>query len=158
VILLKGPVKDNLYPIPAHALFTSLRKFSCNNATFVAHTAKAALCSTWHRRLGHPSSKILQQLVTDKLICTSDKFSFMMFCDACQVGKSKHLPFHLSSRISTRVLELVHCDFGVLLLWLLHQAIVITLFLLMITTDTVGFILLSVAPIVLPVSPILNHG
>ena len=34
----------------------------------------------------------------------------MMFCDACQVGKSKHLPFHLSNRISTHVLELVHCD------------------------------------------------
>jgi hypothetical protein len=33
-----------------------------------------------------------------------------MFCDACQAGKSKHLPFHLSSRISTHVLELVHCD------------------------------------------------
>ena len=110
VILLKGPVKDNLYPIPAHALSTSLRKFSCNNATFVAHTTKAAPCSTWHRRLGHPGSKILQQLATDKLICTSDKFSSMMFCDACQAGKSKHLPFHLSSRISTRVLELVHCD------------------------------------------------
>jgi len=79
VILLKGPVKDNLYPIPAHALSTSLRKFSCKNATFVAHTAKAAPCSTCHRRLGHPISKILQQLVTDKLICTSDKFSSMMF-------------------------------------------------------------------------------
>ncbi|KAG6756953.1 hypothetical protein POTOM_037252 [Populus tomentosa] len=59
VILLKGPVKDNLYPIPAHALSTSLRTFSCNNATFVAHTANAASCSTWHRRLGHPGSKIL---------------------------------------------------------------------------------------------------
>ena len=58
--LLKGPVKDNLYPISAHALTTSLRKFSCNNATFVAHTAKVASCSTWHRRLRHPGSKILQ--------------------------------------------------------------------------------------------------
>ncbi|KAG6748891.1 hypothetical protein POTOM_048829 [Populus tomentosa] len=42
VILLKGPVKDNLYPIPAHALSTAFRTFSYNNATFVAHTAKAA--------------------------------------------------------------------------------------------------------------------
>ena len=110
VILLKGPVKDNLYPIPAHALLASLRKFSCNNAAVVAHTAKAASCSTWHRQLGHRGSQILQQLLTDKLICTSDKLSSMMFCDACQARKSKHLPFHLSSRISTHVLELVHCD------------------------------------------------
>jgi hypothetical protein len=52
----------------------------------------------------------LQQLVSDKLICTSDKISSMIFYDACQAGKSKHLPFYLSSRLSTHVLELVHCD------------------------------------------------
>ena len=108
VILLKGPVKDNLYPIPAHALSAAFRKLSCHSA--IARTAKIAPCSTWHRRLGHPGSKILQQLVTDNLICTSDKLSSMMFCDACQAGKSKHLPFHLSGRISSHVLELVHCD------------------------------------------------
>ena len=60
VTLLKGLVKDNLYPIPVHALSCSLRKFSCNNATFVAHTAKAGPSSTWHRRLGHPGSKVPQ--------------------------------------------------------------------------------------------------
>ncbi|KAF9664755.1 hypothetical protein SADUNF_Sadunf16G0051000 [Salix dunnii] len=62
VTLLKGPVKDNLYPIPAHALSTSFHKLSYNSA--IAHTAKTALCSTWHRRLGNPGSKILQQLPT----------------------------------------------------------------------------------------------
>ncbi|KAG6761713.1 hypothetical protein POTOM_034943 [Populus tomentosa] len=60
VILLKGPVKDNLYPIPAHALSAAFRKLSCHSA--IARTAKIAPCSTWHRRLGHPGSKILQQL------------------------------------------------------------------------------------------------
>ncbi|KAF9687712.1 hypothetical protein SADUNF_Sadunf02G0121500 [Salix dunnii] len=74
VTFLKGLVKDNLNPILAHALFTAFRKFSYNNA--IAHTAKATLYSTWHHLLGHPSSKILQQLVTDQLICTMDKFSF----------------------------------------------------------------------------------
>ncbi|KAF9673911.1 hypothetical protein SADUNF_Sadunf10G0073100 [Salix dunnii] len=60
VILLKGPVKDNLYPIPAHALSTAFRKLSCNSA--IACITKTAPCSTWHRRLGHPGSKILRQL------------------------------------------------------------------------------------------------
>jgi hypothetical protein len=52
--------ENNLYSIPVHALSHSFRKLSCNSATFIAHTAKAASSSTWHCRLGHPGSKVLK--------------------------------------------------------------------------------------------------
>ena len=64
----------------------------------------------------------------------------MIFCDACPAGKNKHLPFHLSCRLSTYVLELVHCD-----IWgpspIVTTSGYLTLFLLMIIADIVGFIL-----------------
>jgi hypothetical protein len=62
---------------------------SCNSVTFIAHTTKAASSSTWHYRLGHPGSKVLKQLVSDKLIYTSNKISSIMFCDAYQAGKKQ---------------------------------------------------------------------
>ncbi|KAA8519478.1 hypothetical protein F0562_013734 [Nyssa sinensis] len=59
-ILLQGPSKDGLYPIP---LATSLNKAASNKLhAFSAQLGVAADLSTWHFRLGHPASQVVNFL------------------------------------------------------------------------------------------------
>jgi histone deacetylase 1/2 len=65
----------------------------------------------WHRRLGHPTSSIVQAIIsTNKLVSSSNKKLVEHICDACQQAKAHQLPYELSYRVSTIPLELVHTD------------------------------------------------
>jgi GAG-pre-integrase domain len=57
----------------------------------------------WHRRLGHPSFKILNRLFD---------FSFENFmdCDVCKLAKLTRPPFSLSLSKSNMHFELIHSD------------------------------------------------
>ncbi|KAJ3552813.1 hypothetical protein NP233_g12787 [Leucocoprinus birnbaumii] len=65
----------------------------------------------WHRRLAHPSDKVLSRLYEQ----TEDgpKISFPArkhVCPACAKGKMSQKPFHQNPERAKRVLELVHSD------------------------------------------------
>jgi histone deacetylase 1/2 len=65
--------------------------------------------TTWHRRLGHPSSFIVQQVLRkNKLSYTVEINSYI--CDPCQQAKSHQLPYHLSTSVSMVSLEQVFSD------------------------------------------------
>lgn len=65
----------------------------------------------WHRRLGHPTSSIVQSIISNnKLVSSSNKELVEHICDACQQAKVHQLPYELSNRVSTIPLELVHTD------------------------------------------------
>ncbi len=60
----------------------------------------------WHSRLGHPSLRIVRQVVSqNNLALQRTTPSFV--CHACQLGKSHRLPFHLSPSVSSHPLELL---------------------------------------------------
>ncbi|MDV3193968.1 MAG: DDE-type integrase/transposase/recombinase, partial [Sweet potato little leaf phytoplasma] len=63
----------------------------------------------WHRRLGHLSDRVLSHVLK---FC-NEKASINeipTFCDACQFGKPRSLPFKLSNSHTSAPLELIHCD------------------------------------------------
>ena len=65
------------------------------------------LANLWHSRLGHPSKRVLHDVLSTLKINESAAFDF---CSSCQFGKSHKLPFVSSELHTTSVLNLVHAD------------------------------------------------
>lgn len=77
-VLAQGTTKDGLYQLnKSPTVFISLKE-------------------SWHRRLGHPSSKVLEQVLKNFKIKDPSGES-LSFCEACQFGKSHLLPFKSST-------------------------------------------------------------
>jgi gag-polypeptide of LTR copia-type/GAG-pre-integrase domain len=67
-----------------------------------------ASTSTWHARLGHPSTPTTLKIInSNSLPCTRNKFTF---CKHCIQAKAHILPFNPSSSTSSSPLELIHSD------------------------------------------------
>ena len=61
------------------------------------------LGTLWHKRIGHPSDKILKCIFDFKqLDCSS--------CEICKLGKHTRLPFSLSNCKSKKPFEIIHSD------------------------------------------------
>ncbi|PKU67803.1 Retrovirus-related Pol polyprotein from transposon TNT 1-94 [Dendrobium catenatum] len=98
--LLHGPSRRGLYPI------------STKKPAAVLDTALVALASSaqlWHRRLGHPSSPVLQKLYRS-IPSLSTVNASSLTCNACDMSKSHKLSFSPSLSRSTTVLNLIHSD------------------------------------------------
>jgi histone deacetylase 1/2 len=63
--------------------------------------------SRWHSRLGHPSFRIVQQVISKYELPYSNKSSIESVCDSCQRAKSHQLPYMRSTSVSTSPLQLV---------------------------------------------------
>ena len=75
----------------------------------IALTTSPSQAHILHARLGHPSLRILSQILS---YCN---LSFNLnrnieFCASCQFGKLKHLPFKLVVQKTTKPLQLIHND------------------------------------------------
>uniref|UniRef100_A0A2N9J9Y4 Integrase catalytic domain-containing protein n=1 Tax=Fagus sylvatica TaxID=28930 RepID=A0A2N9J9Y4_FAGSY len=102
--LLHGHSRDGLYPIPLH------RFPSPKTSGLTAYLGLQTSTHIWHHRLGHPAMPIVQRILNNHKLPTtnsSDKFSF---CEPCQLAKSKRLPFPKSTRKSLLPLQLIHSD------------------------------------------------
>jgi hypothetical protein len=65
----------------------------------------------WQYRLGHSSFfNVNRVLKAHDLPVSNDDSTKNPFCDSCQLGKSKRLPFSASNRLSTKHLALIHTD------------------------------------------------
>ncbi|CAM8988176.1 unnamed protein product [Rhodiola kirilowii] len=74
----------------------------------VFHSIKAS-SDRWHARFGHPSIPIVRHILhRHNLPSLSSTVSSI--CNACQQGKSRQLPFHTSSYVTTMPLELIFSD------------------------------------------------
>lgn len=62
----------------------------------------------WHLRLGHPSERVLDQVLRSCNI--KIKANKRYFCEPCQYGKNRALPFKLSDSRATCPLQLIHTD------------------------------------------------
>ncbi|GAA0176499.1 hypothetical protein LIER_29479 [Lithospermum erythrorhizon] len=70
------------------------------------HVIQSASLELWHRRLGHPSAKIVQSL---SFISRSSNF-LNKACTTCHQAKHTRESFPLSTHKSSRPFELIHCD------------------------------------------------
>jgi hypothetical protein len=99
-VLLKGPLKHGLYSMP-HPLPPPTAPVSFFGA-------RASL-PQWHYCLGHPTFRLVQQVVAHhKLPLSSNKAPVL--CSACQQAKSHGLPFARSTSRASRPLEIIHSD------------------------------------------------
>ena len=66
----------------------------------------------WHKRLGHPNSRILSYLWKSGLLNNKVHSSPIVFadCAACKLGKSKILPFPSEGSKATHSFEIIHSD------------------------------------------------
>jgi histone deacetylase 1/2 len=103
-IILQGRSRGGLYPVP-------IRRSSSSPPVSIHHASASTKVSPhdWHRRLGHPTPTVVNNILkSNKILCSSSQESLV--CDACQRAKSHQLPYNKSIRITTSPLELIHSD------------------------------------------------
>ena len=66
--------------------------------------------SLWHQRLGHPSTRVVQDVISRHKLLVFPDSNKDRVCDACQQGKSHQLPYPKSSSVSSGPLDLVFSD------------------------------------------------
>jgi hypothetical protein len=100
-VLLHGPCKGSLYPLPP-----STSKFQK-----LVFNAIKIFIDRWHSRLGHPSRDIVHRVVSNNnLPCANFDKSNSSVCDACACAKAHQLSYQLSSSTSSTPLQLIFFD------------------------------------------------
>ncbi|KAK1420567.1 hypothetical protein QVD17_22267 [Tagetes erecta] len=100
--LLTGPSNGGLYS------FEPPRMQSLPKVSFSTSRASPV---TWHQRLGHPHSQLLNSMLSKYALPLLNKNkSADTFCDSCAIGKSSKLHLSQSTYKSSHFLELMFCD------------------------------------------------
>jgi hypothetical protein len=100
-VLLHGPCKGGLYPLPPST--SKFRK--------LVFSAIKISVDRWHSHLDHPTSDIVRRVISNnKLSCAHFDSSSESVCDACVCAKAHQLPYPMSSSHSSTPLELVFSD------------------------------------------------
>jgi hypothetical protein len=100
-LLLHGPCKGGLYPLPHSSSKFWKLVFSVIKIPVVR----------WYSRLGHPAHDIVHRVVSmNNLPCATLDLSSGSVCDVCACAKAHQLPYSLSSSISSVPLELIFSD------------------------------------------------
>ena len=103
-VIFKGERLENIYIINLNKICNIDHKYllSISHDTWI-----------WHRRLGHASFDLIDELGSKELVNGLPKLKFNKdkICDACQMGKQTKSSFKLKNRVSTsKPLELIHMD------------------------------------------------
>jgi hypothetical protein len=131
-VLLSDQSKDGLYALTKSSVTLVPQAYwsPCTSAS----------ADLWHRRLGHPTSRIFQLLISkNKIICNNKRLNFQ--CQSCPLGKSSRLSLGPTGHKTSAPLELIFSMYGALLLFFLQMAIIILLSLLMLILNMYGIIL-----------------
>jgi len=97
--LLQRPCENGVYPLPhPHA------------STPIALVHERTSIIGWHQRLGHPSSKVIDRMISLFSLPVSSNSSTSHFCDSCSINKSHRLPFHKHGLTSSAPFDLIYTD------------------------------------------------
>jgi len=125
-VLLSGQSKDGFYTL------SRFRSSVPSIPQAYWSPCNSASADLWHRRLGHPTSRIFQFLVSkNKIICNNKHLNFQ--CQSCPLGKSSLLSLRPTGHKTSAPLELIFSD-------VYRMVIVILLYLLMRTQNIYGII------------------
>ena len=101
VTLVRGACDNGVYIFPETLVASSF--------PMVANVHERTSLDGWHKRLGHPSSKIVHNVVRNfSLPVTTNKMSFL--CSSCSINKAHQQPFGSTSLSSNAPLELIYTD------------------------------------------------
>lgn len=104
--------KFNYFVVAAlRAWVGTATKSSSNNvviADIVTKYSFKSLKEKWHVKLGHPSDRVLCQVLQLCKIKFNGNEKF--FCESCLFGENHALPFTLSTSRAKTVLELIHTN------------------------------------------------
>jgi hypothetical protein len=100
-VLLRGPCRGGLYPIPS-SFPPSFQKYA-----FVANKLSY---DRWHARLGHSLHEVVRHVVHNYNLSCSSLDNKEVICDACLRAKAHQLPYLVSTSRSSFPLELVFSD------------------------------------------------
>ena len=103
--LYNGQIEGGMYSIKLHSPVAAVVSGSKQQKTLLAHQVIST--DVWHKRLGHPSSRIQSTILSCLSVDNKAKDSL---CTACELGKSHKLPFISSTSITTQPLQLLHSD------------------------------------------------
>lgn len=97
-VLARGLKKGNLYALEEN-----------KELTFAAIRGDAANSDVWHKRLGHPSPKVLHVLIRERKIDVSQWIKKSSLCISCQLGKHCKLRFSpINNKTTVFPLEKIH--------------------------------------------------
>ena len=100
-ILIRGACDNGVYTFPG--------KMVVSSSQMVANVHERASIDGWHKRLGHPSLKVVHNLVKNfGLPITSKKLPSL--CSSCSINKAHQQPFRVNSLQSHVPLELIYTD------------------------------------------------
>ncbi|KAG8478469.1 hypothetical protein CXB51_028351 [Gossypium anomalum] len=108
-ILLRGQVRDGLYHFLVASPVSSDPVAVVHNVDVQRSSLITDDFTLWHYRLGHPSTRIVNDVLNKCGIVTNTK-TLSNVCIACQKGKSHKLPFSRSSTEYVELFELVVSD------------------------------------------------
>jgi histone deacetylase 1/2 len=106
--LHKGRCRGGLYPLHASPSSPNLPSVSSSNKQVFSSVKPST--SLWHHRLGHPSSRVVQQVLDRHKLPFIHDSNKDHVCDACQQGKSHQLPYPKSVSVSKGPLDLIFSD------------------------------------------------
>lgn len=98
-IQLQGPCENGVYPLP-----------SSSTATPIAFIHERTFVVSWHQRLGHLSSKVINRLISNFSIPISLCSSASTNCHLCAINKAHRLPFHKHGLTSNAPFDLLYSD------------------------------------------------
>ena len=99
--LLKDECEDGVYPFPEH--------LPPNSKHVVAYIHERTTTDGWHKRLGHPSSKLVHHLIHAFSLPTN-KNGNLSLCTSCSQNKTHRQPFNTHGLTSTAPIELLYTD------------------------------------------------
>ena len=99
-ILLKGACNNGIYTF-SESIVASKK---------VANVHEQTSIDGWHKRLGHPSIKIVHHLVKNFSLPISLTKTLSSLCHSCSINKAHQQPFRVNSLQSHEPLELIYTD------------------------------------------------
>ena len=99
--LLKGACEDGVYQFPENLPLSSNK--------IVAYVHNRTSFDGWHKRLGHPASKLVNHLINTFSLPTH-KNGHVSPCTSCSQNKAHCQPFNNHGLTSTSPIELIYTD------------------------------------------------
>ena len=100
--LLRRACNNGIYTFPTLMVHISFKK--------VINVHERTSLDGWHKRLGHPSNKIVHNLINNFSLPITSNQKLPSLCHSCSINKAYQQPFHVTSLKSHAPLDIIYTD------------------------------------------------